>query len=155
MAVPLVNAAAAVAPAPLPYNGPHLEVPADPHPLSRQVRQIRQIPDDVVGAYSGYGSDHVVYCEEGIPIKQALFALLAAFAASFGFLYRAITQITGGRKKRALGDDSTWAERAFMVLADMAWLGRSYRLWPNQHDMIPAQAARRHSFTQPEYVYMM
>ncbi len=122
MAISFHNAAASHVPA-MPLYGPRSLEDQVPYALSRQTRQAR---DDVAGAYSGYGHDHIVYCEEGIPIKQALFALLAAFAGSFGFLFRAITQITGGRKKRALGDDSTWAERAYMVAADMMWMGRCW-----------------------------
>ena len=51
---------------------------------------------------------------------QALFALLAAFAAAFGFLFRTLTQITqaGRKRKRSLagtsapsfGEDNWWEE---------------------------------------------
>lgn len=40
------------------------------------------------------------YCPEGIPVEQALFAILATFAAAFGFLYTAVTMRQGRRRKR-------------------------------------------------------
>ena len=50
---------------------------------------------------------------------EALFALLAAFAAAFGFLFRTLTQITQGRKRKrslagnhetSFGEDNWWEE---------------------------------------------
>ena len=53
-------------------------------------------------------------------MNQALFALLAAFAAAFGFLFRTLTVITQGKRKRkrslagtsgpSFGEDSWWDE---------------------------------------------
>ena len=53
-------------------------------------------------------------------MHQALFALLAAFAAAFGFLFRTLTVITQGKRKRkrslagtsgpSFGEDSWWEE---------------------------------------------
>ena len=55
-----------------------------------------------------------------VAATQALFALLAAFAAAFGWLFRTLTQITqaGRKRKRSLagtsapsfGEDSWWEE---------------------------------------------
>ena len=93
-----------------------------PDTLSRQARQA----EDMSGAYSsGYGD----YCPEGIPVEQAIFGVLAAFAASFGFLFRAITQITDpARKRRDLraggGQPESLLERIQAEGADMFWLGR-------------------------------
>ena len=49
--------------------------------------------------------------------SQALFALLAAFAAAFGFLFRTLTQITQGKRKRKRslagtsdGEENWWEE---------------------------------------------
>ncbi len=52
---------------------------------------------DLLGSAS-YHKDEVIYCPEGIPIKQALYALSAAATAALGFLYRAITM--AGRRRR-------------------------------------------------------
>ena len=62
-----------------------------------QSRSDRQLDLDSA-ADSGYG--HELYCPEGIPVETALFALLGAAALSFGFLFMAITMITGGRKRK-------------------------------------------------------
>ena len=69
--------------------------PEDNQALSREVRQAR---DDLAGAFSGYGGGS--YCPEGIPVEQAIFGILAAFAASFGFLFRASTMITNPKRRR-------------------------------------------------------
>ena len=75
---------------------------------------------DLDGAFSGYGG----YCPEGIPVEQAIFGILAAFAASFAFLFMAVTMITDPRrrrKKRAeLGDDEISTGD---IAADFSWLG--------------------------------
>ena len=61
---------------------------------------------DQSGAFSsGYGP-MIEYCPEGVPVEQAIFGILAAFGASFGFLYRAVTMTTGGRKRRSLRADT-------------------------------------------------
>ena len=95
--------------------------------LSRGLRQA-----DLEGAYSGYGG-HEIYCPEGIPIEQALFGILAAFGASFGYLFRVLTVQTGGRRKRTaedgaliLDDDTTVWEDLQNKAADMYWWGRSH-----------------------------
>lgn len=94
--------------------------------LSREIRQA-----DLGGAASGYGHHKEIYCPEGVPVEQALFALLAAFGASFGFLFRAVTLITGGRRKRSAegaltrgGDAPPWHEELLAKAADMYWWGR-------------------------------
>ena len=76
---------------------------------------------------SGYGHGHKVeYCPEGIPLEQALFLALAAFAASFGILYRAVTMALG-RKRRKRSDDgdegSAWYEVIQDRLGDILWSG--------------------------------
>lgn len=93
--------------------------------LSRESRQL-----DIDGAFSGYG--HETYCPEGIPVEQAIFGILAAFAVSFGFLFRAVTQITGGRRRKRSADGDTlaaeepvtWYEELQTKVADMYWWGR-------------------------------
>ena len=76
---------------------------------------------DLSGAFSsGYGHmSTTIYCPEGIPVEQALFAILAAFGAAFGYLYRALTIVTGGRKKRGAAP-VPWYEKA----ADFYWWGK-------------------------------
>lgn len=108
---------------PVPLAHPASLSPGAPS-LSRQVRQA----EDMSGAYSsGYGD----YCPEGIPVEQAIFGILAAFAASFGFLFRAITQITNpARKRRDLRTGvnppaESLLERVQTEGADMFWWGRS------------------------------
>ncbi len=61
---------------------------------------------DLLGSASYGHKDEVIYCPEGIPIKQALYALSAAATAALGFLYRAITIATGRRKRRSLRRDT-------------------------------------------------
>ena len=124
---------------------PHIALPtlntmknsAAENPLSRDTRQA----DDLDGAFSGYGH----YCPEGIPVEQAIFALLAAFAVAFGILFRAVTLITGKRRrKRALdgslvdtsldpqglrfeGEESiSFIEDVQMKAADFFWWGRCH-----------------------------
>lgn len=92
--------------------------------LSRDTRQA-----DLDGAYSGYGPQEI-YCPEGIPIEQALFGVLAAFGASFGFLFRAVTIKTGGRRKRADAEPTPlWWEDLQDKAADMYWWGRCMYAW--------------------------
>lgn len=86
--------------------------------LSREVRQT-----DLGGAASGYGHHHEIYCPEGVPVEQAIFAILAAFGASFGFLFRAVTLITAKRKKRSAEDPTTVWEDLQTRAADMYWWG--------------------------------
>jgi hypothetical protein len=76
---------------------------------------------DLAGAASGYGS----YCPEGIPIEQAICLLLAAFAVAFGILYTAVTQKTGGRRKRRFSDDTTFLGEVQDHSADVFWWGMS------------------------------
>lgn len=88
--------------------------------LSRQVRA-----SDLSGALSGHG--YAEYCPEGIPVEQALFAILAAFAAAFGFLFRAVTLATGGRKRRSLAGETqqlSWTEELELQAHDLVWWGR-------------------------------
>ena len=72
---------------------------------------------------------HEIYCPEGIPVEQALFGVLAAFGASFGYLFRAVTIKTGGRRKRSTQkEDETsfnWEDLPEQA-ADMYWWGRSH-----------------------------
>ncbi len=65
------------------------------------------------------------------PLK-ALFALLAAFAAAFGYLFRALTLISQGRRRKRMAEDGplidagrTWWEEMKNNMADMYWHGRS------------------------------
>ena len=91
--------------------------------LSREVRQAR---DDLAGAFSGYGGGS--YCPEGIPVEQAIFGILAAFAASFGFLFRAITMITNPkRRKRSSEDGGVSGQQVSFaeVMQDTLWMGRA------------------------------
>ena len=60
------------------------------------------------------------YCPEGIPVETALFAILSAFGIAFGVLYRAITMITGMRK-RSFPTAPTFLETMF----DFSWFGMS------------------------------
>ena len=71
--------------------------------------------EDLAGAASGGGG----YCPEGVPVEFALLSILAAFGVAFGFLYRALTLTTGGRKKRGVGSFVFSS-----VLGDLAWAGR-------------------------------
>jgi hypothetical protein len=98
--------------------------------LSRVERQA-----DLAGAYSGYGS----YCPEGIPAETAIFAILGAFGVAFGILFRAVTLITGRRRRRrdaSIPDDppkTVWDELSYKV-ADVFWWGMfscftSYFIW--------------------------
>ena len=54
--------------------------PRYPLPDESAVAHSRQTREDLAGAFSGYG--HTGYCPEGIPVEQAIFGILAAFAAS-------------------------------------------------------------------------
>ena len=92
---------------------------------SRVDRQV-----DLTGTASGYGE---YYCPEGVPVETALFLLLGAFGLAFGALFRAITLITGGRRKRRSvgveeGNSSLLSEEDSLpfvnLAADMLWSGR-------------------------------
>lgn len=101
----------------------HKSISPSPSDLALS-RSTRQSESDLSGAFSGYGS----YCPEGIPVEQAIFAILAAFAASFGVLFRAITMITQGRrrKKRSQNDHEdglTLVEVLQNRAADLYWWG--------------------------------
>ena len=77
---------------------------------------------DLFAAASGYGS----YCPDGIPVELALCLLLAAFAIAFGILYRAVTKITGGRRrKRGYTDIRSLLEEYQDRFADFLWWGMS------------------------------
>ena len=84
--------------------------------LNRTERQA-----DLAGAFSSGGG----YCPEGIPVETAIFGILAAFGVAFGVLYRAVTVITAGRKKREAGaePENVWDEIANHI-ADMFWWGK-------------------------------
>lgn len=89
-------------------------------------RLTRQAEDDLDGAFSGYGS----YCPEGIPVEQAILGILAAFAASFGFLFTAVTMITGRRRRRkrgTVGLDDKAADLYFWGRWDSYFWGLSNR----------------------------
>jgi len=95
--------------------------------LSREARST----DLDTAASSGYGhKDEIVHCPEGIPIKQALFGLLAAFAASFGFLFRAVTQAQGGRRRKRMAEDglvidaeTSVVDQISFMASDLFWSG--------------------------------
>jgi hypothetical protein len=93
--------------------------------LSRVERQ-----SDLVGAYSGSGH----YCPEGIPVETAIFAILGAFGVAFGILFRAVTLITGRRRRRrdAIIPDqppkTIWDELSYKV-ADVFWWGNYIVNW--------------------------
>ena len=69
---------------------------------------------------------------QGIPVEFALLTILAAFGAAFGILYRALTLITGKRKKRSLGDqeedDEEGGGGAIVMFQDFLWKGKRYFL---------------------------
>ena len=111
--------------------------------FARRSRVDRQI--DLTGTASGYGE---YYCPEGVPVETALFLLLGAFGLAFGALFRAITLITGGRRKRrSVGDEkgnsSLVSEEDSLPIinlaADMLWSGtlkylpfiKIFRIFPN------------------------
>ncbi len=88
-----------------PHLGPRYSPPVDGNGLDynyyndQDIREARQLGlDDLFGglSHSGYGHK----CKKGIPVEQALFAVLAAALASFGFLFRAVTQAQGRRRRR-------------------------------------------------------
>ena len=88
---------------------------------------------DLDGAYSGYGGSQEIYCPEGIPVEQALFGILAAFGASFGFLFRAVTIATAKRRRKRMAEDGAVMDASTTVwedlqnkAADMYWWGRSH-----------------------------
>ena len=74
---------------------------------------------------SGYGGG----CPEGVPVEFAILSILAAFAVSFGILYRTFTLETGGRRRRRFSFDGNVdkiQESGFDVsqmIADYFWLG--------------------------------
>ena len=126
------------------YNPPSLMSDPIRSALALPLVHSRQVRDtDLSGAFSGYGHQ-AEYCPEGIPVEQALFGILAAFGASFGFLYRAVTMATMGRRRRKRSEDEAaraaaaangtlWEEdqlNFYQMLqekaADMAWFGTSY-----------------------------
>ena len=90
-------------------------------------REIRAATDLAASGTSGYGHGHhkIEYCPEGIPLEQAIFLALAAFAASFGVLYRAVTMALGKkRRKRSDGEaDVAWYEVIQDRVGDILWSG--------------------------------
>ena len=75
---------------------------------------------DVHGSHSGGGHST---CPSGIPVELALLSILAAFAVAFGVLYRALTIITG-RRKRSTGEGDEGAPvGSVFQFADLLWLG--------------------------------
>ena len=46
------------------------------------------------------GGGYISYCPEGIPVDFAFLSLLAAFGAAFGILYRALTLLTGRKRRK-------------------------------------------------------
>ena len=84
-----------------PKNTLDILLPPGSHISQLALRSGRSVAEDLdVAAGSGYGHK-VEECPEGVPVDQALFAIAAAAAASFGILFRAVTQATMGRKKRS------------------------------------------------------
>ena len=61
----------------------------------------RQLADLEVAA-SGGGH----YCPEGIPVELGLLSILAAFGVAFGILYRALTVVTGRRKRSVVEEEA-------------------------------------------------
>lgn len=80
------------------------------------IRSSRQV--DLSSAASGHGG--YGYCPEGIPAETAILAILGAFGAAFGILYRAVTIKTGGRRKRSAEQSPVSGQT---VIADLAWSG--------------------------------
>ena len=81
---------------------------------------------DLQAAASGHGG--YSHCPEGVPVEFALLSILAAFGVAFGVLYRALTIITMGRKKRAVerkedGPDINKVGFGFKI-ADLLWFGK-------------------------------
>lgn len=99
---------------------------SEPNIETMQIRAKRQA--DSHGALSGYGHHKIIYCPEGIPVELAIFSILAAFAVSFGVLFRAASLAGRRRKKRSAatpGEGSTtWYEDLKQAAADLAWFGR-------------------------------
>ena len=96
-----------------------------PESSTMQIRERRQLSDSL-GAMSGYGHK-IIYCPEGIPVELAIFSILAAFAVSFGILFRAASLAGRRRKKRFTSPDEdfqTWYEDLKQAAADLAWFGR-------------------------------
>ena len=71
---------------------------------------------DLVGAESGYGHETST-CPDGVPVELALLSLLAAFGVAFGILYRALTVVTGRRRRSSYLVFHT-------PMADMLWAGQ-------------------------------
>ena len=82
---------------------------------------------DLQVAASGGGYGHTE-CPQGIPVEFALLSILAAFGVAFGVLFMALTQQTGGRRRRRSADvDGEDAEGVVGDLAfkfgDILWAG--------------------------------
>ena len=87
--------------------------------LSREARDFGDLYGGASG--SGYGSS----CPEGIPVELALLSILAAFGVAFGILYTALTLITGGRRKREIGQMESWEN----FMGDYFWYGKLENRW--------------------------
>ena len=77
------------------------------------------------GGYGGYGGP--VYggaCPEGVPVEFALLSILAAFATSFGILYRVFTLTTMGRRKKRFSEDGDIVNYIVGIVADLTWKGK-------------------------------
>ncbi len=107
--------------------GPRYLKPELPAETEREGRQL-----DLFGGLSGSGYGHK--CKKGIPVEQALFALLAAALASFGFLFRAVTMAgrRRRRRRRSVGLSSTEEEEEGVTRAPwwqetitLTWLGNN------------------------------
>ena len=107
--------------------GPRYLKPELPEETEREGRQL-----DLFGGLSGSGYGHK--CKKGIPVEQALFALLAAALASFGFLFRAVTMAgrRRRRRRRSVGLSSTEEEEEGVTRAPwwqetitLTWLGNN------------------------------
>ena len=74
---------------------------------------------------------------QGVPIEIALLTILAAFGVAFGVLYRALTLITGRRRRKRslLGQNDGQAEQeeeeeadqgvgGLFILQDFIWHGK-------------------------------
>ena len=114
------------------YKKPEIAIPVSSPPYSSTLDILlnpgralarRSVATDLdVAAGSGYGHK-VEKCPEGVPIEQALFAILAASAVAFGVLFRAVTQATMGRRRKRRSETAGQAVGARPILADLAWLG--------------------------------
>jgi hypothetical protein len=71
-------------------------------------------------------------CDHMSLFVQALFALLAAFAASFAYLFTVLTGISQGRRRKRMAEDGPlidanvpWWSEYLNRMADFYWHGAS------------------------------